>query len=319
MNNKNVVENKIKLDDYILLLNLSYHEAVQKLLLKYGTATSNYYQERSYNRFLNKEIKSITKGKYQRTKEGLYCHHIDEYEFENVSNKEYIRKYRYPYYYQKKERLVYCDLIEHLILHTLITKETDGERGYNGYIIFIRPMVNEWYLDEIDPKPEWMKICKNKSYLNPNHINILLEKIDIIINKAIKRQYMKRTIHKNLKKRLNLNMTIQEYREYQEDMKRKEEMKKELQYRIMELRGYNSIIQTKKEAIDLENQFYLNFPSFKKYNISPSQSRKKILDALFEYKYKNIFSNKKELNSFKINHKRDELLKELHSILEDKI
>lgn len=70
-------------------------------------------------------------------------------------------------------------------------------------------MVNEWYLDEIDPKPEWMKICKNKSYLNPNHINILLEKIDIIINKTIKRQYMKRTIHNNLKKRLNLNMTIQ--------------------------------------------------------------------------------------------------------------
>lgn len=314
MSNKQVVETTKKLEDYISLLNISYHQAVEILLLKHGPAISEYYRQKSYNRFLNGEIKSITRGKYQRTKEGLYCHHIDEYKFENLSNKDFIQEYKYQYDYQKKERLVYCDLIEHLILHTLIAKETNGERGFTGYITFIRPTVNEWYLDEIDPKPEWMKICKEKSYLNPNQINILLSHIDIIINKMLKRQHMKKVGYKDLNRRLSFNMTIKQYEEYK---KRKKEMRKEIETKIIELRNKKYSIQAKKESIEFEQQFYIEFPYFKKFKVSPFQSRKDILDDLFEHKYKNIFSNKKELNSFKISNQRDELFKELHFILKD--
>lgn len=52
---------------YLELLTKSYEEAVQILLKKYGKAKDDYYRENSYNRFLNGEIKSITKGKYSRT------------------------------------------------------------------------------------------------------------------------------------------------------------------------------------------------------------------------------------------------------------
>ena len=54
----------------------TYSQAVAYLLNKYGAVTDDYYKEKSYTRFLNGEIKSITKGKYTRSSEGLYCHHI---------------------------------------------------------------------------------------------------------------------------------------------------------------------------------------------------------------------------------------------------
>ena len=33
----------------------------------------DYYREKSYERFLNNEIKHITKGKYSRTNDGVFC------------------------------------------------------------------------------------------------------------------------------------------------------------------------------------------------------------------------------------------------------
>lgn len=304
-----------KIDDYIFLLNLSYDQAVERLLLKYGAAKDDYYRESSYNRFLNGEIKNITKGKYQRTKEGLFCHHIDEFEFENLSNKDFIQAYRYPYSYQTKDRLVYCDLIEHLILHTLITRETDGNRGFLGYITYIRPMVNEWYIDQLDPKPEWMKLCKEKANLPIDQLHILLNQIDIIINKVQKRQSMKTIGYKDLHNRLNLNMTIKQYEVYKI---RKQEMKKELQLKIIELDSENRRIKEKEKTEKIIQQFHIKFPHFKKQNIYIDTPRKKILDYLFNYKYNESFSTKKDFYAFKINVLRDDLLKELDSIINDK-
>lgn len=303
-----------KLDDYIYLLNSSYNQAVERLLLKYGPAQDDYFRESSYLRFLNGEIKNITKGKYQRTREGLYCHHIDEFEFENLSNKDFIQTYRYPYTYQARDRLVYCDLIEHLILHTLITKETDGYRGLTGYATYIRPMVNEWYIDKWDPKPEWMKTCKEKAYLPTDQLNILLAQIDIIINKVRNKQYMKTTGYKNLHRRLNLNMTKKQYEAYKI---RKLKMKKELQLKIIELENEKLRIKEKEKVEKTIQQFHIKFPNFKKLEFSSFTPRKKILDYLFECKYKGSFSTKKEFYAFKINIIRDDLLKELASIIDN--
>src|SRR5699024_10731170 len=115
---------------YKYLLSKTYEETVNFLLQKYGPAQDDYFRESSYQRFIDGEIKNITKGKYSRTNEGLYCHHIDEIKDLNISNQKYIKKYKYSFEYQKKERLVFCDLIEHTILHVLITKETSEEFGY---------------------------------------------------------------------------------------------------------------------------------------------------------------------------------------------
>lgn len=307
-----------KLIGYLLLLDLTYSEAVKYLLAKYGPATNDYFSEKSYSRFLRGEIKSITRKKYQRTFEGLYCHHIDENKFENLSNFDYIKKYRYPFFYHKKERLVYCDLFEHLILHTLIAEETNTEFGLSGYVVFLFPTACEWYIDEKEPKPEWMKICKGRSYLNPRETKILLRITDQIIEKT-PRNYKKRTYSlMDLRKRLNLNMTINEYKDFQSRMKI---MKKEMQTNYYKLKHKKrSIMQEMQKdlIIKKENSFYKMYPSFKHYKISINESRQSILNYLFAFKYKDIVKSKKELRSLKRDTSKDELLNELHPLLKEK-
>ena len=213
-----------KLNEYLSLLELTYKEAVQFLLSKYGPATVDYYSGQSYERFLRGEIKSITKRKYSRTQEGLYCHHIDENKFKNLSNINFIRVNKYPFKYQTKDRLVYCDLFEHLILHTLIAKETLGNFGLSGYLSFIEPNIKEWYIDGIEPVSEWMKSCKEKSFLNSKEAEILLENTSQIIKRTIKRRSMRTLVRKNLHRRLNLNMTMTEYKNHLEFIEKKKEV-----------------------------------------------------------------------------------------------
>ena len=57
---------------YLDLLLMNYEEAVELLLQKYGPAQDDYFREYSYQRFMNGEIKNITRGKASRTNEGLY-------------------------------------------------------------------------------------------------------------------------------------------------------------------------------------------------------------------------------------------------------
>lgn len=153
--------------EYQDLLLKNYDEAVDFLLQKYGSAQDDYFKEKSYKRFMNKEIKSIGKGNISRTSEGLYCHHIDENIMLKISDPAFVRQYNIPFEYQKKERLVYCDLIEHSILHVLIAKETSSKFGYFGLIAYLMPIIDFWYLREMIPYREWEKNCYKKSFLVP--------------------------------------------------------------------------------------------------------------------------------------------------------
>lgn len=306
-----------KLNEYLSLLELTYTEAVQFLLSKYGPATVDYYSEQSYERFLRGEIKSITKRKYSRTQEGLYCHHIDENKFENLSNINFIRVNKYPFKYQTKDRLVYCDLFEHLILHTLIAKETLGKFGLRGYFSYIEPIIKEWYIDGIDPKIIYMKICKEKAFLSPKETKILLENTRQILRRPIKRRSMRMFGRKKLHRRLNLNMTITEYKEHIEFTEEKKKMTIQLKKNYIALANKKMVIDREKEKIIKENKFHTKYPLFKERKIMHSISRRSILNHLFNIKYKNIVSSKKELTTLKINNYRDELLEELHSLLEE--
>lgn len=134
-------------EGYTYLLSRSYDEAVEILLQKYGPAQDDYFREKSYQRFMNQEIKNITKGKFSRTSEGLYCHHIDENKMLKISDQDFVKINTIPFDYQKKERLVYCDLIEHTILHVLIAKETSMELGHLGFFAFLAPEIEQWYLN----------------------------------------------------------------------------------------------------------------------------------------------------------------------------
>lgn len=170
-----------KYNSYLELLSKTYEEAVIFLLQKYGPAQDDYFREKSYQRFLNGEIKSITKGKTTRTNEGLYCHHIDENKWLKASDKEFVRKYQIPFESQRKDRLIYCDLIEHSILHVLIAKETSLEFGNPGFMAYLRPDIEIWYLDKEVPHIEWEKNCYNKSFLIPQEAFGILKEMQRII------------------------------------------------------------------------------------------------------------------------------------------
>lgn len=170
--------------EYLDLLSMNYEEAVELLLQKYGPAKDDYFRESSYQRFMNGEIKNITKGKFTRTNEGLYCHHIDEIKWLKISDQTFVKDYNIPFENQRKNRLVYCDLIEHTILHVLITKETSFEYGYPGYEVFLKKLIEEWYLDESIPNPEWMKKCYMKSFLEPPKAFDLVKEMQKVLGES---------------------------------------------------------------------------------------------------------------------------------------
>ncbi len=154
------------LADYIEMTKMNYDEVVQKLIDKYGPATDDYYRESSYQRFLNGDNKTITKGKISRASEGLYCHHIDENELDNLSNNDYIAHFGYDFAYQRSNRLVYCNLVEHMILHFLIAIETKGSHGLSGFEM-IRASVYDYYVTGIHEfKLEWRNIVYEEAYLS---------------------------------------------------------------------------------------------------------------------------------------------------------
>lgn len=90
-------------------ISMSYYELVEYLLDKYGAA--------QYDYFCNDNCKSQPK-KLKRTSEGLICHHIREDMGGNLNGSGEARTQ--PYEWQQKQNLVYCNLLEHLILHIKI-------------------------------------------------------------------------------------------------------------------------------------------------------------------------------------------------------
>lgn len=122
-------------------LGLSYDELCKYLLDKYGVA--------KYDFFLNEKCRSKNR-KVSRTDEGLFCHHIDEDKAIMLSDPRWAIKN--PFTYQKADRLVYCNALEHLILHIKITEEPRNKdanknelQGIGGAINYLIPELNHCY------------------------------------------------------------------------------------------------------------------------------------------------------------------------------
>ena len=99
-------------EEIIKEMEMDYDQLVRHLLNKYGGAKCDYFTKTN----CKNRSKLIS-----RTNEGLICHHIDEDKAYNLSVSE--RALDYPFDYQKKERLIYCNYIEHLLLHIVIAKD----------------------------------------------------------------------------------------------------------------------------------------------------------------------------------------------------
>jgi len=285
-------------NNYKSLLLKSYDEAVTYLLNKYGPANDDYFREKSYYRYLNKEIKNITKGKYSRTSEGLYCHHIDEIQELKISDQAFIKRNNIPFKYQKKDRLVYCDLIEHTILHILITKETSNAFGLPGYLTYLKPMIEDWYIEEIVPRPKWMKNCYSKSFLTPEEAISMLNEMERVIG-------------------MNYFNSLKQF--YQEKQNRIDEINaRKERLEEEEIQRQKEIKEERKQLIKKRNvEFHNNYPMFKKININYDTPRLRLISLLYDIKYKNKYKNKKELDLAMKPIIRDKLLEELHLLMKE--
>lgn len=153
---KNTAVSMDKPSEYANLVKCSYKEIVKILLSKYGTSKHNYF----------KDTNCTTKNpQVTRTSEGLYCHHIDEDKAIMLSNDKFAAAN--PFDYQKANRLVYCNLLEHLLLHVKIAENPNAQAnenelpGIGGAINFICKDLNDIYSGK-EFADEWRKNVADK-------------------------------------------------------------------------------------------------------------------------------------------------------------
>lgn len=173
-----------KFEEYQQLLNLNYDDAVQQLLTKYGAVPADYFVEKSYQRYMNNEIKTPAKnGKVNsRTNDGLEIHHIMENQYEDMGNPVAIQKQNIPFEFQKAQTLCYVDKWEHTILHALIAIETKGKHGLPGLNTYLIPTIEDWYIDgnvpdSSSPRTQWIVNCYDKAKLDKEEAEALLNSI----------------------------------------------------------------------------------------------------------------------------------------------
>lgn len=137
------------------LLLMNYHQCTNYFKRKYGNVPKDY--------FVDERCTQKPKGN-TRTNEGLCIHHIDEDKAILLSMPEYAIKN--PFAYQKAERLVYCNLLEHLVLHIKIFEFPNPNKnlmeivGVGGIFAFIVPELNDIY-SGVKCKWEWKQKIAN--------------------------------------------------------------------------------------------------------------------------------------------------------------
>lgn len=190
--------------DYLQLLKMNYEEAIQYLQAKYGRCPLPY--------FVYKNSSTHTKG-ITRTSEGLYIHHVLETVVDNLSSKDLNNPRLLEYAFdldridieevfwemQQPEYLVYCDLLEHLILHIKINTMRNAKEGYfciDGVINHLIPLLNEMYYKNIEYTGQYAWLNNIKAKIIP-HIEIY----HIILQEWVNDIYVKHyyTVDKLLK------------------------------------------------------------------------------------------------------------------------
>lgn len=149
----------MNMEEYKKICNMSYDDYCDYLKNKYGRIFGTYFVTDSCST-LNKKIK--------RGNDGLFIHHIKEVERISLSKKEYAEQA--PFEYQYGENLVYCDYLEHLLLHIMICEhpkpiDENETPGITGVIEFLVPTLNDCYcgaLPEDSAKTHWKIESFNK-------------------------------------------------------------------------------------------------------------------------------------------------------------
>ena len=140
-------------NEYEKVKNLNYKEYCTYLQDKYGIPNLPYFNTKSI------------KNKISRTSDGLFIHHIKEDVAIMLSDKNWAKMF--PYEYQLSNELVYCDYLEHLLLHILICENLNPNRdplcapGIGGVQNFLVPQLNDFY-SGFPTKRKWEQYCFDK-------------------------------------------------------------------------------------------------------------------------------------------------------------
>jgi len=144
----------MNIEEYEKVKAMSYLEYCDYLQKKYGMSKYNYFYP------------SFTKNsKVSRTKEGLVAHHKYEDHAIMLSTKEYAMAN--PYEWQLAENLVYCDYLEHLLLHILICEHPSPNAnakenvGLGGVVNLLVPELNDVY-SGWKTEQQWRLNCHEK-------------------------------------------------------------------------------------------------------------------------------------------------------------
>ena len=143
----------MNLGEYEKVKDLTYLEYCDYLQQKYGIGLSD-YMTKSWNK----------NSKVTRTKDGLLAHHKYEDHAIMLSTKEFAMQN--PFEWQLAKNIVYCDYLEHLLLHILICEYPAEDHnvleavGVGGVINFIVPELNDLY-SGWETGQAWRKNCHN--------------------------------------------------------------------------------------------------------------------------------------------------------------
>lgn len=175
------IESKVKPMDgtsyYESMLKTNYQDIISALLKKYGSAKHNYFKDTACK---------IKNPLVTRTNEGLFCHHIDEDKAIMLCNDKFA--VNNPFEYQKADRLVYCNLLEHLLLHVKIAENPSPDAnenelpGIGGAINFICKDLNDIYSGK-KFSDEWRKNVADKVKDNFDDYIIILRYLWNIVEK----------------------------------------------------------------------------------------------------------------------------------------
>ncbi|XFE94455.1 hypothetical Protein pso3_08030 [Candidatus Phytoplasma solani] len=146
-----------KITDIEQILLLTYDQTVTFLKDKHGLVKGDY--------FLDKKLEKVNK-KIKRSDEGLEIHHFYEFKEKGLSNPEYAKNL--PFKYQKSENLVYCDLLEHFILHLKIIDYSKNPNhfdvGKKGAEIIFNRLREIFYFNTFHEKEYKRKISQKIYY-----------------------------------------------------------------------------------------------------------------------------------------------------------
>lgn len=155
----------MNIEEYKKIENLNYDEYCNYLQNKYGKSDCFYLTE-TWKR----------NPKCSRTKEGLYAHHKMENSAPNLSEPAIAKSF--PYEYQSPDNIVYCDLLEHLLLHILIseTPNIDPRLGYNGALYIVNELNDIYFSD--NEQPAWKTQCVDNVCDDEDVFKLLVERLE---------------------------------------------------------------------------------------------------------------------------------------------